>query len=67
MYVRGFDKPVDKARREVERMPLFEKLRWLQDNKNYLAFYAECFKAGLITDQEARRLRFAYLPKIGNR
>lgn len=57
MYVIGKDKINDKARRRVSDMSLYEQLRYFEETKSWVAYYATCFKLGLITAEECSQLK----------
>lgn len=65
MFVLSGVSKTDQAKIRLERMPLLEKLKYLKERNKMLLYYTECYKAGLITNEEARRLRKPYLPKVG--
>lgn len=57
MYVIGKDTLTDKARRRIEDMSLREQLKYYEETKSWMAYYATCFKLGLVTAEECTRLK----------
>jgi len=59
MYVIGKDTATDKARRRIEDMSIREQAEYFLRNKSWVAYYAACWKMGLLTDEECSRLKLA--------
>lgn len=59
MYVIGKDTLTDKGRRSVESMSLKEQLDHYLRSKSWVAYFATCWKMGLLTDSECARLKTA--------
>lgn len=57
MYVIGKDTAADKARRRIEDMSLREQAKYFLETKSYIAYFATCWKMGLLTDEECSRLK----------
>lgn len=57
MYVIGKDTATDKVRRKIEDMSVREQAKYFLETKSYIAYYAACWKMGLLTNEECSRLK----------